>query len=63
VVREALPFLKPGGWLLFEIGAGQERQVRLLIERTRAYRELRTVADAAGEVRVVGAQKINTKGN
>ncbi len=63
VVREALPFLKPGGWLLFEIGAGQDRQVRLLIERTRAYQELRTVADAAGEVRVVGARKINTKGN
>jgi release factor glutamine methyltransferase len=63
VVREALPFLKPGGWLLFEIGAGQERQVRLLIERTRAYQELRTVADAAGEVRVIGARKINTKGN
>lgn len=63
VVREALPFLKPGGWLLFEIGAGQERQVQLLIERTRAYQELRTVANAAGEVRVVGARKINTKGN
>ena len=63
VVREALPFLKPGGWLLFEIGAGQDRQVRLLLERTRAYQELRTVADAAGAVRVVGARKINTKGN
>ena len=63
VVKEALPFLKPGGWLLFEIGAGQERQVQFLIARTRAYQEIRTVADAAGEVRVVGAQKINAKGN
>ena len=63
VVKEALPFLKPGGWLLFEIGAGQHRQVRLLIERTRAYQDIRTVADAAGEVRVVGARKINQKGN
>ena len=63
VVREALPFLKPGGWLLFEIGLGQERQVRLLFERTRAYQDLRMVANAAGEVRVVGARKLNPKGN
>ena len=63
VVREALPFLKPGGWLLFEIGLGQDRQVKMLFERTRAYQELRTVANAAGEVRVVGARKINSKGN
>ena len=63
VVREALPFLKPGGWLLFEIGLGQERQVRLLFERTRAYQDLRMVANAANEVRVVGARKLNSKGN
>ena len=63
VVKEALPFLKPGGWLLFEIGLGQDRQVKLLFERTRAYQDLRTVANAAGEVRVVGARKINSKGN
>ena len=63
VVKEALPFLKPGGWLLFEIGLGQDRQVKLLFERTRAYQDLRTAANAAGEVRVVGARKINPKGN
>ena len=63
VVREALPFLKPGGWLLFEIGLGQDRQVKLLFERTRAYEDLRTVANAAGEVRVVAGRKINQKGN
>ena len=62
VVKEALPFLKPGGWLLFEIGLGQDRQVKMLFERTRAYQDLRTVANAAGEVRVVGARKINPKG-
>jgi len=62
VVKKALPFLKPGGWLLFEIGLGQDRQVKLLFERTRAYQDLRTVANAAGEVRVVGAQRINPKG-
>jgi release factor glutamine methyltransferase len=63
VVREALPFLKPGGWLLFEIGVGQERQVKMLFERTRAYEEIRSVANSAGEVRVVAGRKINQKGN
>jgi release factor glutamine methyltransferase len=63
VVREALPFLKPAGSLLFEIGQGQERQVKMLFERTRAYEGLRTVANAAGEVRVVAARKINRRGN
>jgi len=63
VVKEALPFLKPGGHLLFEIGLGQERQVRMLFERTRAYEEIRTVGNAAGEVRVVAARKVNQRGN
>jgi release factor glutamine methyltransferase len=64
VVREALPFLKPGGWLAFEIGLGQERQVKILFDRTRAYDEVRTAANAAGEARVVYARKtINPKGN
>ena len=62
MVKEALPFLKPGGSLLFEIGLGQERQVKMLFERTRAYEEIRTVANAAGEVRVVAARKINPRG-
>jgi release factor glutamine methyltransferase len=63
VVREALPFLKPGGSLLFEIGLGQERQVKMLFERTRAYEDIRTVANAAGEVRVVAGRKLNQRGN
>jgi release factor glutamine methyltransferase len=63
VIKEALPFLKPGGHLLFEIGLGQDRQVTLLLERTRAYDQIRTVCNAAGEARVVTARKINQRGN
>jgi release factor glutamine methyltransferase len=63
VIKDALPFLKPGGYLLFEIGLGQERQVQLLLQRTRAYEDIRAVANAAGEARVVVARKINQKGN
>jgi release factor glutamine methyltransferase len=63
VVKEALAFLKPGGSLLFEIGLGQERQVKMLFERTRAYEDIRMVANAAGEVRVVAGRKFNQRGN
>ena len=63
VVKEALPFLKPGASLLFEIGLGQERQVKMLFERTRAYEDIRMVANAAGEVRVVAGRKFNQRGN
>jgi release factor glutamine methyltransferase len=57
VIRDALPFLKPGGSLLFEIGMGQSRQVSLLFDRTKAYEPVVTVADANGEPRVVIARK------
>jgi release factor glutamine methyltransferase len=52
VIKEALPFLRPGGALLFEVGLGQDRQVKLLFERTRAYDDIRIVRDEAGEGRV-----------
>jgi release factor glutamine methyltransferase len=52
VLKEALPFLKPGGWLLFEIGEGQERQIGLLFQRARAYDEIGLVQNAAGTPRV-----------
>ena len=57
VVREALPFLKPGGLLLMEVGLGQDRQVKTLFERTRSYEDLRVVANEAGEGRVVRGRK------
>jgi release factor glutamine methyltransferase len=58
VVKEALPFLRPGGTLLFEIGLGQERQVKMFFDRTKAYEDIRLVANAAGEVRVVSGRKL-----
>ena len=57
VVKEALPFLRPGGMLLFEIGLGQERQVKMLFDRAKEYEDVRSVANAAGEVRVVSGRK------
>lgn len=57
VVKKALPFLRPGGALLFEIGLGQDRQVRILFDRTKAYEDIRLAANTAGEVRVVSGRK------
>jgi release factor glutamine methyltransferase len=56
-IKEALPFLRPGGTLLFEIGAGQERQLTLLFARVKAYEEPELVTDATGVPRVVMARK------
>jgi release factor glutamine methyltransferase len=57
VIREALPFLVPGGTLLFEIGQGQSKQVKLLFERSRAYESVGSVSDDAGHERVVAGKK------
>lgn len=57
VIKDALPFLKPGGTLLFEIGLGQERQVKMLFERARAYEAVSTLSNDAGDIRVVQGQK------
>src|SRR5688572_2967256 len=53
VVLDAVPFLRPGGSLIFEIGAGQDRQVRLIFERAQAYDRIDVARNAAGEARVV----------
>lgn len=57
VIKEALAFLRPGGTLLFEIGLGQDRQVKSLFDRAKAYTDIRSVANVAGEVRVVSGRK------
>lgn len=58
VAREALAFLRPGGWLMFEFGVGQARQVRRLFERTRGYGEVRLIRNAEGVPRVAAAQVV-----
>jgi release factor glutamine methyltransferase len=56
VIKEGLPFLKPDGWLLFEIGLGQEKQLEQLFRRSKAYRTVQFVNDA-DVPRVVLAQR------
>lgn len=57
VLAEADAFLRPGGWLLFEIGLGQERQVELLFRRARLYEHFGLASDSGGDVRVAFGRK------
>lgn len=56
LVREAPAFLKPGGWLMFEFGEGQHRQVAALLARAGAYEEVGFADDEAGVPRVAMAR-------
>jgi release factor glutamine methyltransferase len=57
VIKDALAFLKPGGLLMFEFGLGQEKQLKILFERSKAYEDIRLVSNAAGEPRVALGRK------
>ena len=57
VIAQAVRFLKPDGWLLFEVGLGQGRQVERLFQRSRAYEASQGRTDGAGNVRAVLARK------
>lgn len=62
-LAEAGAFLRPGGWLLFEIGLGQERQVELLFRRARSYEAFGLARDAAGNVRAAFGRRLKTAGD
>jgi release factor glutamine methyltransferase len=57
LIADAPRFLVPGGWLVFEFGAGQDRQMRALLTRSRAYSQPTFFSDADGMLRVVAVQK------
>jgi release factor glutamine methyltransferase len=58
LINEAPPFLKSGGWLGLEFGAGQDRQIGALLKRSRMFAEPVWHSDAQGEKRVVFARKL-----
>ncbi|MCU0696079.1 MAG: peptide chain release factor N(5)-glutamine methyltransferase [Myxococcaceae bacterium] len=57
VIKEAPALLKPGGFLLFEFGLGQERQMSALFARAKTFADLRFAANAAGAPRVAIARR------
>ena len=56
LVQEAPRFVRAGGWLAFEVGAGQGRGVRRRLEGHGAWEDVAGFADDAGEVRVLAAK-------
>lgn len=60
LIRDAVDFLKPGGWLLFEFGQGQDRQVAALIARAKSYEPVTFARDEAGTPRVALLRKLES---
>ncbi|OGW81202.1 MAG: protein-(glutamine-N5) methyltransferase, release factor-specific [Omnitrophica bacterium RIFCSPHIGHO2_02_FULL_51_18] len=57
ILEQAPGFLKEGGWLLMEIGAGQSEVLRENILRNKKYKNLSFIKDATGINRVLRVQK------
>lgn len=58
LISESPAWLRSGGWLAMEFGIGQERQMKALLTRARAYSEPVFHTDEEGRPRVVVAQKL-----
>jgi release factor glutamine methyltransferase len=58
LLREAGRYLSPGGALILEIGAGQARAIRQIVEQISGYRFHRLVYDEAGFDRVVIVERV-----
>lgn len=57
LIREAPAFLRPGGWLVFEVGAGQGPAVAQRLAAAGHYDDIEGLVNEAGEVRVLRAQR------
>jgi release factor glutamine methyltransferase len=60
LLQEADRYLVPGGVLVMEIGAGQARALRRIVDRISGYRFHQPVYDAAGLERVVIVERVGT---
>lgn len=57
IIRRAHQYLKPEGFLFFEIGDGQAAEVKALIEKNPSYRNICFYPDHTQTDRIVSAQK------
>ena len=56
VIADATRYLKPGAWLVMEIGLGQQRQIALLFSRVKRYEKEKSWSEENGAPRVMGAR-------
>jgi release factor glutamine methyltransferase len=55
LIREAPGFLKPGGYLCFEVGLGQAVAFERMLKRNPVYRDVHGLTDSKGQVRTLVA--------
>lgn len=58
LMAQAPRFLKPAGWLGFEVGAGQSGGVLARLQRSAAFTDIEALEDSTGEVRAFLARHI-----
>ena len=58
LVRETPQILRPGGWLVFEVGAGQGPAVEQRLARAGDWGRIESVSDTEGAIRVLMAQRL-----
>ena len=56
LIQEAPRYLRPSAWLCFEVGRGQGDYLGRSLKRLNAYRQVESICDASGEIRVLAAQ-------
>ncbi len=56
LLKEAPQYLKPGGWLVFEVGLGQGEPLQKRLTRNPDYKEVRVMQDQDGNIRVLALQ-------
>ena len=56
LVQDAPQFLRPGGWLAFEVGLGQGPAIVKRMEKKQIYEKVVPIADKENNIRVLLAQ-------
>jgi len=62
IIKEGSIYLKPGGWIFMEIGAGQRDRVEYMLNASNLYDNIAFRADYAGIERVSVARRVLTGG-
>ena len=56
IINEAPKYLKDRGWIFFEIGHDQGKDVAMLLAKNDEFREIQVIKDYAGNCRIVKAK-------
>jgi release factor glutamine methyltransferase len=56
-ISESVKFIKPDGWLLFEVGLGQGQPLVKKLERVKEFTNIETKLDEHDQIRVIAAQR------